>query len=173
MRPILLACLAIGLMAQARAQTVKLAPALSGLAFLVGHWSSGKGKVADTGGFSTGISTITAEAGGAVLLRRDHTNLFDASGKPSGGFDQIMVIYAEGGAIHGDYFDGTHIIHYVSATTQPGHAVVFSTAAASAPSFRLTYTLSSPTTLTVAFAMAPPGSTGFHPIATGTLQKGG
>jgi hypothetical protein len=174
LRPILAACLAMGLIAQARAQTVKLAPALSGLAFLVGHWSSSNGKVADTGGSATGISTITAEAGGAVLLRRDHTNLFDASGKPMGGFDQIMMIYAEAGAIHADYFDGVHTIHYVAATVQPGRAVSFATAAApGAPSFRLAYTLSSPKTLTIAFAMAPPGSTSFHLIATGTAQKGG
>lgn len=153
------------------ARAAALKPELSGLGFLLGSWSSGTGKVAETGGTSTGSSVITAEAGGAVLLRRDHTNLFDRSGKPAGGFDQIMTIYAEGGAVHADYFDGDHIIHYTSAVVVPAKSVTFMTASLpGAPAFRLAYRLQGKS-LAITFGMTPPGQTVFHPIATGTLRK--
>ena len=132
-------------------------PALADLSFLIGKWSAGKGRVADTGGTSTGTSTIAPAAGGAVLLRRDHTSLFDAAGHPAGGFDQLMTIYTEGDAIHADYFDPAHVIHYTQAAVRPGRSVVFSTVAApGVPVFRLTYKLTAPDTLAINFAMAPP-----------------
>jgi hypothetical protein len=146
---------------------------LAGLSFLLGSWTSGAGKVAETGGTSKGASEFTAEAGGSVLLRRDHTDLFDAAGKPAGGFDQLMTIYAEADAVHADYFDGTHIIHYATATIVPGRSVTFfGPAAPEAPAFKLTCELHG-STLAVTFAMAPPGQPAFRPIATGTMQRGG
>ncbi len=156
----------------AAAPPAHLAPALAGLDFLVGDWSSGRGTVSDTGGTSTGSSRFEVAANGAVLLRRDHTDLFDASGKATGGFDQIMMIYPEDGALHADYSDGTHVIHYVSAVVDAGKAVSFSSAARpGAPTFKLAYSLSAPKTLAVSFGMAPPGAADFHPIATGTLTR--
>ena len=86
---------ALSLASAAHGQAPKAA--LGGLSFLLGEWSAGRGHVTDTGGTSTGTSSITTAAGGAVLLRRDRTNLFDAAGHPTGGFDQLMTIYAEGG----------------------------------------------------------------------------
>jgi hypothetical protein len=160
------------LSANVQAQTPQLKSPLSAIGFLVGQWSSGKGKVAETGGTSTGSSTVTIEAGGAVLLRRDHTDLFDASGKPAGAFDQIMMIYPEGGTLHADYSDGTHVIHYVSAQIRAGQSVVFATPVQpGAPTFRLAYELSAPRRLGVSFSMAPPGSLRFRPVATGTLTR--
>jgi len=154
----------------AHAQPLK--PALAGLSFMIGEWSSGTGRVADTGGTSTGVSRIAAAAGGAVLLRRDHTNLFDRAGHATGGFDQLMTIYAEDGTIRADYFDPDHVIHYITATVMPGRSVVFATASApGAPSFRLSYTRRTPATLAISFAMAPPPGNSFHDIATGTMTK--
>jgi hypothetical protein len=144
---------------------------LSGVGFLVGTWSSGSGVVSDTGGTSKGDSAITAEAGGAALLRRDHTDLFDAKGRRTGGFDQIMLIYPEAGTLHADYSDGQHVIHYTSATVTPGKTVVFTSAIGAGPTFRLSYDLQSPDTLAVSFAMQPPGQAAFKPVAAGTLKK--
>jgi hypothetical protein len=145
---------------------------LSGLSFLVGQWGSAKGVVADTGGTSTGHSTFTVEADGALLLRRDHTDLFDKSGKSSGGFNQVMTIYADHGALRADYIDAQHVIHYGHVDIEFGHSAVFtSVAQADAPTFKLVYSLENTQTLRVTFSMAPPGNTSFQPIASGTLTK--
>jgi hypothetical protein len=153
------------------AETLK--PELGGIAFLVGDWATpARGEVAETGGSSSGRSQIEPAVGGAVLLRRDHTDLFDASGKSAGGFDQIMMIYPEAGTLHADYSDGDHVIHYVTASVDPGRSVTFDSGArVGAPRFRLRYALVAPGKLDVAFSMAPPGSEAFTPVATGSLVK--
>lgn len=173
MKSIMFTLLLLTTIAQAAsAQTAAPEAELSSVSLLIGHWTSGKGQVADTGGTSSGSSTITLEANGSALLRRDHTNLFDASGKAAGGFNQIMLIYPEDGTLHADYSDGTHVIHYASAVIKPNQSVSFlSGSRPGVPSFKLSCTLASPDTLAVAFSMAPPGSSPFHPIATGTLTR--
>ncbi len=125
---LLTAAVLIAVLPCAASAEAPLQPALAGLTFLMGNWGSGTGKVAETGGTATGSSVFTGEVNGAMILRRDHTELRDASGKPSGGFDQMMTIYAEGGAVRGDYADGTHVIHYVSAAVEPGKSVTFTSA---------------------------------------------
>ncbi len=155
----------------AHAQSSALQPGLAGLSFLVGDWKGG-GKVTENGGSAVGVSTIRPETGGLALLRRDHTDLFDAAGKPSGGFDQVMMIYPEAGAVHADFTDGTHVIHYRRGEVRPGRSVVFiSDASPGAPTFRLSYDLTAPGQLTVSFSYAAPGSSAFQPIATGVLTK--
>jgi hypothetical protein len=151
------------------AQTT-LKPELAGLGFLVGQWKNGEGKVADTGGTSSGTSTISIEADGAALLRRDRTETFDANGKSTGGFGQIMTIYSEKGKLHADYIDGGgHVIHYTSATVVPGKSVTFDSAPGDGPVFRLMYDLRAPTTLAVSFGTTRVGQ--FHAIAIGTLTR--
>ena len=147
-----------------------LKPDLAGLGFLVGQWKSNDGKVADTDGTSNGTSTISIEADGTALLRRDHTETFDAKGKSSSGFDQIMTIYSENGTVHADYVDGEgHVIHYASATVVAGKSVTFDSAPGAGPAFRLVYELQAPATLAVSFGMTQSGQ--FHPIASGTLTR--
>lgn len=151
-----------------------LAPKLAGAGFLVGDWVSGKGHVGDTGGWATGTSRISAQAGGTVLLRQDHTDLFDKTGRKFGGFDQIMMIYPEGGGLRAEYADGLHVIHYTNAEVTAGKSVVFSSrAAAGAPVFRLSYTLTAPDAMDVAFAAGSPDGKSFHDIATDTLHRKG
>lgn len=145
--------------------------ALAPLAFMVGSWQSDDGQVMDTGRRSSGRSAITSELGGAMLLRRDHTDLLDKAGKPVGGFDQLMTIYVEAGRVRADYLDGQHVIHYVSAELTPGKAVTFSSAPGAGPVFRLTYQAETADTLKVTFGMIPPGQTDFQPIAVGTLHR--
>ena len=107
------------------------------------------------------------------MLRRDHTELFDKTGRSKGGFDQIMLIYPEAGSLRADYSDGSHVIHYTRVTVTPGRAVTFvSDPQAGAPAYRLSYELKSPATLAVDFAMAPPGGAEFRPVAQGLLSKG-
>ncbi len=162
--------LAIATLAQPAA-AAPLQPKLAGLTFLLGSWRSGTGQVADTGGTARGVSAMTSEANGAVLLRRDHTDLFDKAGKPQGGFDILMIVHAVPGGLAAAYFDGTHVIQYDTVTVAPGKSVIFATAPSpGSPTFRLAYALAG-ATMSVNFAMAPPGQTTFHPIATGTLHK--
>jgi len=147
-----------------------LKPDLAGLGFMVGQWKSDDGKVADTGGSSSGTSAISIEADGAALLRRDRTETFDAKGKSAGGFGQIMTIYSENGAVHADYIDGgSHIFHYTSANVVAGKSVTFDTAPGDGPAFRLVYELRAPTTLAVSFGLVRSGQ--FHAIAIGTLTR--
>ncbi len=147
-----------------------LKPELAGLGFMVGQWKSNDGRVADTGGTSNGTSTISIEADGTALFRRDHTETFDAKDKSTGSFSQIMTIYSENGAVHADYIDGEgHVIHYTSASVVAGKSVTFDTAPGDGPAFRLVYELRAPTTLAVSFGMTQSGQ--FHPIASGTLTR--
>jgi hypothetical protein len=157
----------------ALAQPAALKGPLAAVGFLVGDWKSGAGKVADTGGTSVGSSQVTVEADGHMLLRRDRNQQFDAHGKPAGGFSQTMLIYPEAGTLHADYGDGEgHVIHYTFAAVTPGQSVVFTAPAqASAPGFRLTYTLTAKGDLGVDFGMLPPGGAPFHQIASGVLKK--
>ncbi len=155
----------------APAAAQELQPGLAGMEFLLGGWASAApGAVADTGGSATGGSTFTVEAGGQVILRRDHTDLRDAKGAAAGGFDQIMMVWPEGGAVRADYADGRHVIHYVRAEVEPGRAVTFTSDPAGGPVFRLGYRLTAPGVLAVSFGMSPPGAP-FRPIATGELRK--
>ena len=62
--PAALALAALVAAAPAAAQAPVVKPALEGVAFLVGDWSGGRGKVADAGQTSTGASHIEAAAGG-------------------------------------------------------------------------------------------------------------
>ena len=165
--------LAILITAPVASAEPELQPKLAEIGFLVGDWSNGQGRVSDGGGAATGGSKVTVEAGGGVLLRRDHTSLFDRNGKPAGGFNQVMMIYPEAGTLHADYSDGSHVIHYVTAEVQPGRSVTFTSAVQpGAPVFRLAYELTAPDALIVTFGMIPPGG-GFQPIAVGTLRRGG
>lgn len=161
---------ALGAMAPAaRADgPVPLAPALAGLSFLLGQWHAQDGKVAETGGKAAGQSQFSIAANGSVLLRQDHTELQDAAGHVTGGFDQLMTIYAEGHGIAADYWDGGHHIHYTSAQIEPGRAVTF--ASDGVPGFRLRYQRAG-TGLAVQFSMRPPGQAQFRDIATGTLVR--
>jgi hypothetical protein len=83
-----------------------------------------------------------------------------------------MMIYPENGHVHGDYFDGTHAIHYLDAVTTQRGTVVFVTATTpDMPAFRLTYTLTAPARISIRFEMRAPGTGSFHVIAEGTAHR--
>jgi hypothetical protein len=150
----------------------KLGAELEPLSFLVGGWTAGQGKAAETGGTVSGRSVFSVEAGGGALLRRDHTSLKGPDGRRAGGMDQVMLIYPEGGGLKADYSDGAHVIHYVSAQVTSGRSVVFRSAPQpGAPSFRLTYSAGAGDVLAVKFEMAAPGGTEFKPVAEGQMTR--
>jgi hypothetical protein len=154
----------------ARAQP-QLSAELAPLQFMVGHWASDDGH-AEGGRTARGNSSIEPAAGGRALLRRDTTEILDPAGKFVQSFEQIMMIYPENGHVHGDYFDGTHVIHYVDAVVAPPGTVSFVSAAApDAPAFRLTYTQTGATHIGIRFEMRPPGTSAFHLIAQGTAHR--
>jgi hypothetical protein len=169
----MLAALAFGSFSSlAAAQATAPDKDLQPLGFLVGRWEGG-GAVATSGGRSHGVSTITVEADGRVLLRKDRNELFDKAGKPSGGFGQIMTIYAENGEVRGDYVDGEgHVIHYGPATIVAGKSAEFtSVAGGGQPAFHLRYEALDGDTLRVVFEVRLPGQTRFLPIASGDLRR--
>jgi hypothetical protein len=155
------------------AEAPKLQPPLAGLTFLLGSWSSPKpGDLPETGGSSSGTTSFTPEAGGAVLWRKDHVALQDAHGQSAGGFDIVMMIYAEDGRVRGEYADGTHVIHYTQAKIDAGREVEFTTPSEPGrPAFRLAYALVQPGRIAIRFSVAPPGETVFQPIAVGVADK--
>ncbi len=154
----------------AHGQTGPLSPTIASLAFLVGNWTSEEGHAERDE--ARGTFHIEAAAGGKALLRRDHTEVISGRGAPVQSVDQIMLIYPENGHLRGDYFDGTHVIHYQDAQFEPGRSVRFNTSTiAGAPAFRLTYALLSPDRLSVRFEMQPPGQGEFHTIAEGTARR--
>lgn len=143
-----LALVVMTLAEAAHAQAVHPIHPLGGLSFPIGTWSGGDGKVAET------VSACSTP-----------------SGTPAGGFDLVMMVYAEDGTIRADYVDGAHVIHCRSATIEPGCAVTFDTGAIpGAPAFRLSYRMQKPGSLAPSFSMAPPGRDTFRPVAVGTLQ---
>jgi hypothetical protein len=167
--PIVLAATAVAVSAFSQAPA-KIS--IADLEFLVGRWGAGVGVVAETGGTSKGSSVITIEANGMALLRRDHTDLFDKAGKPTGGFESLMLIYPEGDTWRAEYTDGQHVIHYREAQVVAGKSVTFLSAReAGAPIFRLRYDLATPAELNVDFGIAPPGAATFNPIASGSLRR--
>ena len=170
MKP-LFALAVLSLLAGPAAAEPALSAAMQPLSFLVGHWTSLGGK-AEGGRTATGVTSIEPAAGGAALLRRDRTDLSGAGGKGGSSFEQVMLIYPEGGTLHGDYFDGEHVIHYISATVVPGKSVSFDTAdVPGPPRFRLTYTAEGADKLAVKFEMKPPGAPAYQTIAAGEKTR--
>lgn len=163
-----LALAAAAEVAQAQALSAAMAP----LGFLVGAWNGVEARTAD-GGEPRGSFTIEPTAGGAALLRRDHSQVFRADGSLAQTLDQVMLIYPEGGQLRADYFDGTHVIHYAKVEVDPGQSVRFTTAAQTgAPTYSLTLSRLGLDEVTVRFEVAGPGQPAFHLIAAGTARRG-
>ena len=168
-------CAASGSIAHADTLTHADTP-LAPLQFLVGDWSGGGDSDA---GQDRGVSSIKADLDSHVLVRRDHMDFPAAKGQPAAAMDVLMLIYPSpaDGHLHATYTDsGGHVIQYIAARVEPGHLVEFDSEASSPgmPTFRLTYTATTPKELKVKFEMAPPGApSAFHAVAVGTLKQSG
>jgi|SRR5215471_13803251 len=156
-----------------QAQTDKTGNPFDPVSFLVGDWV---GEGSSKAGQGQGAFSIKADLGGAVLVRRDHTDYPAANGKPAFSLDVMMVIYAEGGQLRATYFDSEkHAIHYTAQSLVPGTSIQFvSGQAPGAPTFRLTYAKTGDDKMSVKFELAPPGKPdSFTTYAEGEARRKG
>jgi hypothetical protein len=120
----------------------------AGLAFLEGRWAGEGAQAGSVGEFS-----LAKALDGKVLLRKNLFCMPGADGKAVT-HEDLMVIFAEVGALRADYFDNEgHVIHY-SVESGPDRATFLS--AGPGPRFRLTYLRTGADTLEVRFEMAMP-----------------
>ena len=141
--------------------------------FLIGDW---EGEGSSKAGQGQGSFSIREELGGAILVRRDHTDYPATNGKPAYSLDVLMVICAEGGQLRATYFDSEkHVIHYTARSVVPGSSIQFvSEQASGAPAFRLTYAKTGVDKMSVKFELAPPGKPdSFSTYAEGTARRKG
>ncbi len=158
------------------AQTANTTDLLQPLHFLIGKWSGG-GK-SDSGPIE-GISTFREDLQGHVLIRRDSSTFAktSVSTKP---YEQMMVIAPDNsgkGTFAADYWDSVgHVIVYTGTVTLTNgltQVQFVSAPSSSTPTFRLTYTETTPTKLHTVFELQAPGSTEWHTVADGYSTKVG
>jgi len=135
---------------------------LAPLAFMVGDWNSvGEGIGAGAGG----DSSIHADLGGRILVRRDHVLT-----KAGGAFDIYMVVFPAPDGVRADFIDTEgHTILY-AATIGAGSVTFQAPGSASAPGFRLTYVSASADRLHIRFEIAPPGG-GYKTYSEGDVAR--
>jgi hypothetical protein len=134
---------------------------------LLGTW------VADaTPDGGTGSFTLRESLQGRILVRENYAEYAKTKDHPASRHDDLMVVWQDGATTRADYWDNEgHVIHY-TAQASADNVTFLSDAHAGAPRFRLVYTLTSPTTLALEFAIAPPNAPDkFKPYIKATLHK--
>jgi hypothetical protein len=126
---------------------------------LIGVWKAeGKGNP----GEGQGSFSFAYDLQNRVILRKSRTDYPAAEGRPAFAHDDLLVIYADEAShrFRGNYFDNEgHVIRYTAEFSPDGKTVTFvSDPAPSQPAFRLTYTMTEPTTLSIKFEIAPPNA---------------
>ena len=146
LRPALLSLLCAGLLAQA---PDPLAPVR-----------------ALAGGFS-----LRPELDGKVMVRRNLTTFPAKDGRPAIRHEDILTVFPEGGQLKALYLDNEgHAIHYM-VTVETGGGLVFQSEPGPGPAFRLIHRMKGKDAMTVAFAIAPPGSATFTTHVEGTCIR--
>ncbi|HET9554285.1 MAG TPA: hypothetical protein VFP50_15075 [Anaeromyxobacteraceae bacterium] len=141
---------------------------LRALDALVGTWDAEGGGAPGKG---AGTVAFAREVDGHALVRRNAVTYPAAEGRPASSHEDLLVLYAEGGKVKGLYVDGEgHVIRYAAAPSAPGTLVLLSEAGPG-PRFRLTHDWSDPSSLRIAFEIAPPGSTEFKAYASGRATR--
>ncbi|MBZ5560382.1 MAG: hypothetical protein LAO77_24260 [Acidobacteriia bacterium] len=147
-----LMALALVMMSAASAAAQPKAP-LSALEFLAGEWEAIGTAPGESGRFGFAFAVQ-----GRVLVRTNDAEYAASDRGPASRHDDLMVIYAEGGAIKADYFDNEdHIIRYTAQVRGAKDVVFVSDARASEPRYRLSYSIGADGLLKGQFEIAPPG----------------
>lgn len=163
-----LAALVVAALAAAapRAQTDPLAP----LRFLVGEWQAVENAPGESGAFAFALNVQNR------VMTRTNYAVYEANGTRSASrHDDLMVIYAEGGALKADYFDNEgHVIRYVVTSPRAGEVVFHSAPTPREPGYRLSYAMAADGLLKGQFEVSPPGDRdAFKPYLSWTARRAG
>jgi len=134
---------------RAAAQADPLAP----LRFLVGDWTAIDSPPGESGGFAFALAVQNR-----VMTRTNHAVYEATSNRPASRHDDLMVIYADGGALKADYFDNEgHVIRYDIRSSRDREVIFHSAPTAKEPGYRLSYVLMPGGVLKGQFEVSPPG----------------
>ena len=139
------------------------------LAFLIGEWEGAGDPAGATGGFA-----FARGAQDHVVVRTNYSNTPAKGDLAASRHDDLMIIYAEGGALKADYFDSEgHVIRYILQPPSRADEVVFvSEIKGTEPRYRLTYARQSAAALAGRFDVAPPGRPdAFAPYLTWSARR--
>ena len=145
---------------------------LQPFAFLIGEWPAAGGGQPGSG---KGSAVFTRSLQDRVIVRTNYADYPAQEGKPASRHDDFMILYASGGGVRADYYDNEgHVIRYAVSSPAPGQAVFVSEPGSGEPKFRLTYKLTSESSLDGTFEIAPPGSQdAFKPYLSWHSTKAG
>ena len=135
---------------------------------LLGQWDAvgGGAPGAGVGGFS-----FAPDLGGKILVRRNHSDYPATKDTPATTHEDLMIVYAEAGAVRAAYFDNEgHVIRY--GATPGDNRMVLLSEPGPGPRFRLTYDWSTAADLHILFEISPPGPTEkFTKYVEGTAHR--
>jgi hypothetical protein len=157
----------IGCAAIARAQPASSDP-LAPLRFLIGEWRAIDNTPGESGGFA-----FTLSVQNHVMTRTNYAVYEANATHPASRHDDLMVIYAEGGALKALYFDNEgHVIHYDVSSRRDREVVFHAAPTAGDPGYRLSYVLMPEGLLKGQFEVSPPGDReAFKPYLTWTARR--
>jgi hypothetical protein len=162
----LLACalvLALGASSMS-AQADPFAP----LRFLLGDWRAVDSPPGETGSFS-----FRPDVQNHVIVRTNQAIYAATAERPASRHEDLLVIYAEGGAVKADYFDSEgHVIRYVVESDASNSVRFVSLVVQGEPRYRLSYRAGADGRVIGSFEVAPPGSPdGFKPYLSWTAAR--
>lgn len=144
------------------------------LKFLVGKWV-GEG-TAETGQAGGGYCSFEPGLQNQVLVRKSHSEYPATKDHAAIVHDDMMIIYPDRRTqqLRAFYTDNEgHVIQYTVTAAGDGKSAVFlGDEAPAMERYRLTYTVTQPDHMTIAFEMAPPGHPDrFRKIIEGKMKR--
>jgi hypothetical protein len=131
------------------------APSWDRWAFVLGDWvGDGSGEP----GQGAGRFSFAFDLERRILVRKNHTEIPAAQGRPASVHDDLLIVYPEGGRTRAVYFDNEdHVISYtLEPSTEPSVLALVSDRTPGAPRFRLVYRAAPGGRLAIRFEIAQP-----------------